>query len=134
MSEKRPGCNSFRGVGRVEIGRGIEEALHGAIAIERRHVEEHLSRFEGKEERASVRQLTDPTRQVTRHDQERILELAISFGGQLGIHKVAVGDLLLTRPNLLVGIHMRPVTVERVQNTTQRKYLGRWIVDRHVGG
>ena len=54
--------DSLRGVGRVEIWSSVEEALHGAISIERRHVEQHLSRLEGKEERAGVGQLTDPRR------------------------------------------------------------------------
>ena len=76
-----PGRHSFGSIGRVEIGRCIEESLHSAIAIERRHVEEHLSRFEREEERAGVGQLVDPTGQVTRHDEERILQLTIRFGG-----------------------------------------------------
>ena len=75
-----PGCNSFGGIDGVEIGGGVEESLHGAIAVERRHVEEHLSRFEGKEERAGVGQLTDPAGQVTRHDEQRILQLTIGLG------------------------------------------------------
>ena len=43
-------------------------------------VVEHLSRFEGKEERAGVGQLADPAGQVTRHDEQRILQLTIGLG------------------------------------------------------
>lgn len=38
------------GVRLVDLGVGVQQALHGPIPVERRHVEEHLSGVEGEEE------------------------------------------------------------------------------------
>lgn len=38
------------GVRLVDLGVGVQQALHGPVPVERRHVEEHLSGVEGEEE------------------------------------------------------------------------------------
>lgn len=41
------------GIGLVDLRVGVEQALHGAVAVERSHVEQHLPRVKREEERAA---------------------------------------------------------------------------------
>lgn len=47
------GYPAVLGVGLVDLRVGVEQALHGAVSVERRHVEQHLPRVEREEERAA---------------------------------------------------------------------------------
>lgn len=65
-------------------------------------------------------QLDEPGRDVARHDDQRVLQLPVSFGRQLAVDELAGGDDLLTHGVL----EQRNITVnitEKNKNRTCRE-------------
>lgn len=87
-----------RRAGRVRVARSgdgehvecvhVDELLHGAITVQRRHVKVHETRVERKHELQRAHEVGQPAWQVACHDHERILQLTVRFRSQFRVYKL----------------------------------------------